>query len=262
MLAGSPDRVMSETRSNSKSDVVSRIIRSMDEVGYCVVPNVISQKEAAALTDIILGLQEAEHREDAAALGHSRVLHLLAKHSVFVQLLAHPLVVAVNETYLGRDCVCSTFSSNCAFPGSDLTYWHCDHPYWTIAEPFQTEPPLTAHTIWCLSDMTEKTGGTKFVPGSQRLARLPEHNGDYDELGQTPTAPAGSIIFAHGAIWHSAGRNDSGQPRIGIFVRYARSFLIPQENMKAQLPFVNEPSDLVKRLMGAEQYEPQGGYPY
>lgn len=253
---------MSELQPVNQSPTVSRIIRSMDEVGYCVVPNVISREEAATLVDIILGFQTEEYREDKPSLGHCRVLHLLAKHPVFVQLLAHPLVVAVNESYLGRDCVCSTFSSNCALPGSDLTYWHCDHPYWTIAPPFQVDPPLTAHTIWCLTDMNEQTGGTKFIPGSQKLGRIPEHAGDYDKSGHTPMAPAGSIIFAHGATWHSAGHNKSRADRIGIFARYARSFLIPQENMRDQLAHVDKPSNLVRRLMGADQYEPQRGYPY
>ncbi|MBG6143381.1 ectoine hydroxylase-related dioxygenase (phytanoyl-CoA dioxygenase family) [Labrenzia sp. EL_142] len=252
---------MSEA-ATTQSPIVEQIIINMNETGYCVVPEVLSRDEAQHLSQIVLDLQEQENRQDTVDLGHCRVLHLLAKNPVFVQLLAHPLVIAVNEAYLGEDCVCSTFSSNCAFPGSDLTYWHCDHPYWTIAQPFQTDPPLTAHAIWCLTDMSEATGGTKFVPGSQLYGRLPEHKGNYDPLGHTPEALAGSVIFAHGATWHSAGRNESEMPRIGVFVRYARSFLIPQEDMKAQLPYVPEPSDLVQRLMGAKQYQPQGGYPY
>jgi ectoine hydroxylase-related dioxygenase (phytanoyl-CoA dioxygenase family) len=241
---------------------VARIVAAMHDFGYCVVPGVLSRDEATAVASIVLALQETETRPDTKGLGHCRVLHLLAKHSVFVQLLAHPLVVAVNEAYLGRDCICSTFSSNCAFPGADLTYWHCDHPYWTIAQPYQVDPPLTAHTIWCLTDMTEETGGTKFVPGSHRRPYLPEHKGDYDHQGQTPHAPAGSVIFAHGACWHSAGHNLSDAPRIGIFARYARSFIVLQEELKLQLPDIESPSDLVRRLMGADQYVPQRGYPY
>jgi len=253
---------MSDGSQTTGSATVERIVSTMDDVGYCVVPNVLSREDASALADIVLALQANEARDDTSDLGHCRVLHLLAKHPVFVQLLAHSLVVAVNESYLGPDCVCSTFSSNCAMSGADLSYWHCDHPYWTIAPPYQVDPPLTAHTIWCLTDLTEEAGGTKFVPGSHRRPFLPEHEGDYDHEGQTPHAPAGSIIFAHGATWHSAGHNQSNDPRIGIFVRYARSFMIPQEDMQAQLVAIEDPSSLVRRLMGADQYVPQRGYPY
>lgn len=253
---------MPDASTDTSTGPVDRIMGAMDETGFCVVPDVLSHGEATALANIVLALQEAEARDDVAKLGHARVLHLLAKHPIFVQLLTHPIVMAVNEAYLGADCVCSTFSSNCALPGTDLTYWHCDHPYWTIAEPYQVDPPLTAHVIWCLTDMSDKTGGTKFVPGSHRRPYLPKHKADHDFEALTPDAPAGSLIFAHGACWHSAGRNDTNSARIGIFVRYARSFLIPQEDMRLQLPAIDDPNDLVRRLMGADQYVPQRGYPY
>jgi ectoine hydroxylase-related dioxygenase (phytanoyl-CoA dioxygenase family) len=241
---------------------VQRILTALDEFGFCVVPSVLTREEADGLARIVLDVQEAECRPDAASLGHRRVLHLLAKHPVFVELMCHPLAMAVQEAYLGPDFICSTWSSNCTLPGADLSYWHVDHPYWTIAPPYPVNPPLTAHTIWCLTDMVEQTGGTKFIKGSHRRTRLPEHNGNYDREGQTLHAPAGSVIFAHGACWHSAGHNRSDRPRIGIFARYARSFIIPQEDMKQQLSAVEAPSDLVQRLMGGKQYVPQRGYPY
>ncbi len=253
---------MPDASGDTTLNPVDRILGAMDETGFCVVPDVLSRDEAMALASIVLTLQQGEAREDVAKLGHARVLHLLTKHPVFVQLLTHPIAMAVNERYLGSDFVCSTFSSNCALPGKDLTYWHCDHPYWTIAAPYQVDPPLTAHVIWCLTDMSEETGGTKFVPGSHRRPYLPKHEADHDFEGVTPNAPAGSLIFAHGACWHSAGRNDSADPRIGIFVRYARSFLIPQEDMRLQLPAIDNPADVVRRLLGADQYVPQRSYPY
>jgi ectoine hydroxylase-related dioxygenase (phytanoyl-CoA dioxygenase family) len=244
------------------SPVVEKILAAMHEFGFCVVPSVLLRDDADALTRIILHLQETEPRPDETTLGHRRVLHLLAKNPIFVELMCHPLTMAVHEAYLGPDFVCSTWSSNCVLPGADLTYWHVDHPYWTIAAPYQVDPPLTAHTIWCLTDMTETTGGTKFIAGSHRRAYLPEHNGDYDHEGQHLEAPAGSVIFAHGACWHSAGHNRSDSPRVGIFARYARSFIIPQEDLKPQLQVLQAPSELTRRLMGAKQYVPQRGYPY
>ncbi len=253
---------MSDSSGAQASPAVRKILAAMDEYGFCVVPSVLSHNEAEGVTRIVLDLQEVEDRPDAKSLGHRRVLHLLAKHPVFVELMCHPLTMAVQEAYLGADFICSTWSSNCALPGANLTYWHVDHPYWTIAPPYPVDPPLSAHTIWCLTDMTEHSGGTKFIKGSHRRQRLPQHNGDYDHEGQTLEAPAGSVIFAHGACWHSAGHNQSRRPRVGIFARYARSFIIPQEDLKQQLSAIDAPNDLVQRLMGAKQYVPQGNYPY
>jgi len=239
-----------------------QILTAMDEYGYCVVPSVLSESEARGLAQIIVDLQDAGARPDGEQLGHRRVLHLLVKHPVFLDLLCHPLAMAVMETYLGPDFVCSTWSSNCILPGADLTYWHVDHPYWTIAAPYPIDPALTAHTIWCLTDMNEETGGTKFVARSHRRPNLPEHDGNYDHEGRTLSAPAGSVIFAHGACWHSAGHNRSNFPRIAIFARYARNFIIPQEDLKHQLTALDAPNELVQRLMGAKQYVPQRGFPY
>jgi ectoine hydroxylase-related dioxygenase (phytanoyl-CoA dioxygenase family) len=253
---------LSKSPTLDASHALRSILATLDEHGFCVVPSVLSRVEAGRLSRIVLDLQEAEARPDADHLGHRRVLHLLAKHPVFVELMCHPLTMAVQEAYLGPDFVCSTWSSNCALPGSNLTYWHVDHPYWTIAPPYPVDPPLTGHTIWCLTDLTEVTGGTKFIKGSHRRMHLPEHNGDYDHEGYSPDAPAGSVIFAHGACWHSAGHNRSEQPRVAIFARYARSFVIPQEDLKQQRTALDRPSELVQRLMGAKQYVPQRGYPY
>jgi ectoine hydroxylase-related dioxygenase (phytanoyl-CoA dioxygenase family) len=242
--------------------ISQRIIAEVNEHGFCVVPSVLPGADALRLRTIVDTLRARESRPDDEKLGHRRVLHLAAKHDAFVSLLCHPLALAVCEKYLGADFVCSTWTSNTALPAADLTYWHVDHPYWTIAPPFPVEPPLTAQVIWCLDDFREANGATKFIPGSHRRPHPPKHNADYDHEGVTVEAPAGSVIFAHGACWHSTGYNRSDAPRTAIFGRYARSYIVLQENLKLQLAAIDNPSPLVERLLGAKQYVPQSGLPY
>jgi ectoine hydroxylase-related dioxygenase (phytanoyl-CoA dioxygenase family) len=86
--------------------------------------------------------------------------------------------------------------------------------------------------------------------------------GNYDAEAVVVEAPIGSVIFAHGACWHSGGLNATSHPRTGIFGRYARSYIIPQEDMKCQLADIKEPTPLVSRLMGARQYVPRKAIPY
>jgi ectoine hydroxylase-related dioxygenase (phytanoyl-CoA dioxygenase family) len=242
--------------------LADRIVSTVEDAGFCVIPSVLSCDEATGLRRIIDELRNLEPRPDEKQLGHRRVLHIAAKHPAFVALMSHPIAMSVFERYLGPDFVCSTWTSNTALPGADLTYWHVDHPYWTIAPPYPVDPALTAHAIWCLDDFCESNGATKVVPGSHRRTHLPEHNGDYDHEGITLEAPAGSLIIAHGAIWHSAGRNQTNAPRTGIFGRYARSFIVLQEEMKAQLAAIDDPSPQIERLLGKNQYVPQRGFPY
>jgi ectoine hydroxylase-related dioxygenase (phytanoyl-CoA dioxygenase family) len=131
-----------------------------------------------------------------------------------------------------------------------------------MMSPFQVQPPLTAHAIWCLDDFSAANGATKFILGSHRRTFAPDHNGNYDHEGVTLEAPAGSLIFGHGACWHSAGHNTSRAPRTGIFGRYARSFIIPQEDMKYQLQAIESPPPLVERLLAKHQYVPTRTFPY
>jgi ectoine hydroxylase-related dioxygenase (phytanoyl-CoA dioxygenase family) len=243
-------------------DTIDKIVVAVDEFGFCVVPAVIEKAEARRLREITEELLALEPVPNTSAHGHRRLLHLAAKHGAFVELMAHPLVMAFCERYLGSDFVCSTWTSNTLLAGADTTYWHVDHPFWTIAPPYPVDPPLTAQVIWCLDEFSEKNGATSFIAGSHRRPHTPEHNADYRFESTTITAPAGSVIFAHGACWHSAGRNSTAAPRTGIFGRYARSYIVLQEDMKQQLPAIDKPTPLVERLLGARQYAPQKGFPY
>lgn len=238
------------------------ILATIAANGLCVIPSVIADAEAAGLRALLDRVREREAPLGDDSLGHRRVLALAVKHRAFLDLMCHPLVMAVCERLLGRDFVCSTWSSNTLLPGFDGVYWHVDHPYWTIAQPYPVEPPLTAHAIWCLDDFSAESGSTLFVPGSHRRTHLPEHEHDYAHEALAVEAPAGSLILAHGAIWHSPGRNASDRPRSAVFGRYARSYIIPQEDLRHQLARLDAPSEQVRRLMGEKQYVPQRGLPY
>lgn len=244
------------------AETVKHIADAIDEYGWCVVPSVLDPDTARVLREVVDVLRQSEPRPDVGDLGHHRVLHLAAKHPAFVDLMCHPLPLAVWDRMLGPDFVCSTWTANTLQPRAKVTYWHVDHPYWTIAPPYPVEPLLAGQTIWCLDDFSKANGATKFITGSHRRTQAPEHDGDYDHEATTVEAAAGSLILAHGACWHSMGHNTTDVPRTAIFGRYARSFIILQEDMQRQLAAVESPSRLVRRLLGAEQYVPQRGFPY
>lgn len=246
----------------TEASLVAGITAAIAAHGYCVVPEVLRPETAQGLRQLIDLVRQAEARPDVSELGHQRVLHLVTKHPAFVELLCHPLPLAVWHDLLGRDFVCSSFTSNTVLPGCDPTYWHVDHPYWTIAPPYPVEPALSGQAIWCLDDFYEANGATLVVPGSHRRTAVPEHRADHAHEAMTLDAPIGSVILTHGATWHSMGRNRTDAPRTGVLGRFARSFIIPQEDMRRQLDAVEPASPLVRRLLGAEQYVPQRGFPY
>jgi ectoine hydroxylase-related dioxygenase (phytanoyl-CoA dioxygenase family) len=92
------------------------------------------------------------------------------------------------------------------------------------------------NVIWCLDDVHEANGATRYVPGSHRwtgLDRVPE-----DALAQTRPfeATAGSIIAMDGRVWHTSGENvTEEEERALLFGYYSADFLRTQVNWNAVL---------------------------
>lgn len=242
--------------------LLARITWALDEHGYCVVPRLLRPDIAERLRELLDRLRALEPRPDVEELGHHRVLHLPVKHQAFIDLLCHPLALAVSEAYLGADFICSSITANTVVPHADPRYWHVDHPYWAIAQPYPVQPALSWQAIWCLDDYAADNGATEVIPGSHRRPCLPVHDADHSFESRPIEAPLGSLILTHGALWHSMGRNDTDAPRTAVLVKYARSFVIPQEDMQRQLELLGETTPLVRRLFCADQYIPQRGFPY
>jgi ectoine hydroxylase-related dioxygenase (phytanoyl-CoA dioxygenase family) len=240
---------------------IDRIITEVDERGYCVVEGVLGQKRVNRIRAVLETLLHAEKEQNLHPTGHQRVLHLAAKHPVFLEPLCHPLIIAVWRQYLSADLTCSTFTANALWPQATEQYWHADHPYWTLTPPYPAIP-LTGQCIWFLDDFTEENGATAGIPGTHRANHLPELEGRWTDEAEILTGPRGSVIFAHGAWWHTSRPNRTDRLRSALLVTYTHTFCVPQEDMHAQLAHITEPSNLVKQLLGGNQYQPSRGFPY
>jgi len=236
---------------------VEQIIREVDERGYCIVPSAISMEETDRVRSILRGILQAEHTAEIERTCHQRVFQIAVKNRVFLELMAHPLVVGVWKKYLGEDVICSTWSSNTMYPGMSCYDWHADYPYWAITPPWPAGN-FTGQTIWLLDDFTSENGATGVVPFSHRKLHPPseaERRVARDDA-ELLIAPRGSVAFLHGALWHSARPNRSASPRSALLGMYLRPFCVPMENMRAQLAQIPDASDLEKQLLGANQRWP------
>jgi ectoine hydroxylase-related dioxygenase (phytanoyl-CoA dioxygenase family) len=74
--------------------------------------------------------------------------------------------------------------------------------------------------------------------------------------------PAGSALIYLGSLWHGGGANRSDQPRLGVVIEYARSWLRPQENLGLIYPpeLVRGLPSRLQELLGYNLYEPFLGY--
>jgi ectoine hydroxylase-related dioxygenase (phytanoyl-CoA dioxygenase family) len=188
-------------------------------------------------------------------------MHLLMKAPIFVSLLCDPFVLAVWRRYLGADIICSTMSANALWPKSTELYWHVDHPYWTMTEPYPTYP-LTGQVIWMIDDFTIANGATAGIRNSHRQPTLPRLAEQWTDDATILTGRRGSVIFADGAWWHTSRPNTSSKTRCAVLTTYIRSYCVPQEDMRMQLEAMKRPSALVKDLLGGNQYMARRELPY
>ena len=209
--------------------------------GWCVVPGVISRERAARVRER-LDMAAAESRNRGVdtympALDPNdrnvRVFYLLDLDPVFVELIAHPAALALVRAILGEGFMISNFTANIALPGSRSMTVHSDQAL-VVPEPWLA--PWSMNVIWCLDDVREANGATRYVPGSHRWTTLEDL--PPDPLAETRAfeAPAGSIIGMDGRLWHTSGANvTESEERALLFGYYSMDFLRPQVNWNVVL---------------------------
>ena len=107
---------------------------------------------------------------------------------------------------------------------------HPDDAIYPLARPHDE---IVVNAMWPLCDFTADNGGTVLVPGSHRWAN--EIPGP-DTPTITIEMPAGSLLLYRGSLWHGGGANHTDQPRLGVVVHYAASWLRPVENHVLVVP--------------------------
>lgn len=237
------------------------VLEEIGRTGFAIVHDLIPKKVADQVRSRLNAVMREEISDRARGLGHQRVLHLAVKVPESITLLCDPFVLTTWRKYLGEDMICSSWTANTLLPGSDTTYWHVDHPYWTIKPPYPTWP-MCCMCIWCLDDFTIENGAPAGIPGSHQRPYLPDMDKQWVEEAEVLTGPRGSVILADGAWWHTSRPNRTDQPRVAVIGKYIRSFCTPQEDLTVQLADIDQPSDELKRLFGAEKYKSQRGFPY
>ena len=109
-----------------------------------------------------------------------------------------------------------------------------------------------------LDDFTEENGGTGFVPNSHLKGHMPPPawKTQWPAEAEILTGERGSALMFHGALWHSARPNRSDKARSALLGMYTRPFFLQMEDMLAQLERIENPSEMLRQLMGAKRYQP------
>jgi hypothetical protein len=142
-------------------------------------------------------------------------------------------------------------------PGEQAQVLHRDDAVYPLPEP---RPPVVVNTMWPLDEYTADNGATRFIPGSHRWE--PGRRPADDDAVLTATMAPGSVMFYLGSLWHGGGANRTGQPRLGVILEYAASWLRPQENQSLAVPrgVVRQLPERLQELLGYNIYPPFLGY--
>jgi len=212
------------------------VIERFKADGWAIVPDVLSEEQVIGARSALVGAAAASEargmpvRLEALDPGgrNIRVYDLVAQAPVFADLAGHPAVLPSVEALLGPDVILSNFTANTALPGSGSMNPHCDQST-IMPEPWPEMMAMNA--VWCLHDIGEENGATRYLPGSHRFTSFADVPDD-PRVGMVPfEAAAGSVVLMHGRLWHTSGENRStDRERALLFAFYSSSFLRPQTN--------------------------------
>ena len=212
------------------------IVATFEEHGWAILPEVLGAAEVArARTELLAAADASEARGIPTRMDYLdpggrnvRVYDLIEYSEVFADLVIHPVVIPYVSHLLEGDLSVSNFSANIALPGSQSMNAHNDQST-VMPEPWPIR--LTMNAIWCLDDVDEARGATRYLPGSHLFTCFEEVPDD-PRSGMAPfEATAGSVILMDGRLWHTSGENvTADKERALLFAFYARSFLRHQNN--------------------------------
>lgn len=206
---------------------LGRAFADLDVHGYCIVANVLSPSQVAALRERVVTQAKGEEASGRASGDHAsnqRIWMLVNKGKVFRDLAVHPFARQVMTRLLGENFLVSSLTANIARPGGAPMYLHTDQLY----VDFWTPKPAVANILYMLDDFSDENGGTRLIPGSHLR---PVSKDDTPERTIGAEGPAGSALVFDGRLVHGTGANrTTDQMRHGILAYHCAPYVRQQEN--------------------------------
>jgi ectoine hydroxylase-related dioxygenase (phytanoyl-CoA dioxygenase family) len=215
--------------------------QQLHDEGFCIIPDVLTPEELAQAREALDRAVEESRRRGIATYtdfmdpnaSNVRVYNLPEFDPLFVELLRRPIALKAVTELLGQHFIVSSFTANIALPGSGSMNLHSDL---AVVLPPPWIEPWAINLIWCLDDVHERNGATRYVPGSHHWRTFDDIPPDAMDRSLPFEARRGSIIVMDGRLWHTSGRNvTDDERRAMMFAYYTVDFIRPQTNHEASL---------------------------
>ncbi len=194
------------------------------------------------------------YKSEPRSAGQFILYYLLFEDRVFEEWLCNETMLAMVNHYMRGEGQLSSMTSFVKWKGGDYgdtLGLHCDTP-----RPASGVLPETCNDVvnsaLCLTDYSEKDGAIAFVPGSHKLCRHPKPGERVDEAVAVD-APAGSLIFFNGNVWHGAFPKQTDGLRLTLTTYICHQRLKTQEQYQRQVPreMLERNPPAFARLLGA-----------
>ena len=227
---------MGEIKHVSIDTPIETILEILDEDAGLIIDNFLSDQNLESIkNDLKPYLNVTRNGQDEfTGFETKRVGALMARSKTCQDLALDPLINQMAESFLGPHCESYQLHFTSAIqigPGESSQILHRDRGVWGGYIPRKIETQFS--TVWAINDFTKENGATQVVPGSHKWHKdrqpLPEEIA-YAEM------QAGSVFIYTGSVLHGGGTNNTDEPRLGVFLHYAPSWLRQEENQYLSCP--------------------------
>jgi hypothetical protein len=222
----------------------SKLAKHFDDLeahGFCVVEDVLTAVEVSGIREKLLDAATESNRRGVPTYipsldpndANVRVFNLLDLDPIFLELMERPEAIEFVKKLVGDDFIVSNFTANIARPGAKSMHAHSDLG---IVFPGPWLKPWSMNVLWCLDDVHQDNGATRYLPNSHKITYAKDVPHDMLDNMRSFNAKAGSIIIMDGRLWHTSGENvTEKEERAIVFGYYSAAFLRPQVNLNVLL---------------------------
>jgi len=227
---------MGEVKHVSIDTPIEEMLQILDDDAGLIIDNFLDEDGLERIkSDLKPYLNVTKNGQDEfTGYKTKRVGALMARSKTCQDLALDPFINQMADSFLGPHCESYQLHFTSAIqigPGESSQILHRDRGVWGGYIPRKIETQFS--TVWAISDFTKENGATQVVPGSHKWHKdrqpLPEEIA-YAEM------KAGSVFIYTGSVLHGGGTNNTDEPRLGVFLHYAPSWLRQEENQYLSCP--------------------------